>query len=128
MAPDAQPSPRHQGESALDDLLSSWSDSDSLVFSCEGDEEHVARPLPPLAAPMMRGPLDGEWVLHTPRGSIASWLHSLTISGDVIVDGSGDTSFLRQTAQGPMLEGGLLKLDKGTLVRHGKTGAVQAPT
>merc|ERR1712187_611521 len=78
------------------DLLS----EDSLELSdddCSDHEEvHTTSSRPPRlpAGPPSRGreptaalSFDGVWALCSPKGDLADWLDSLTISGDYVLDG-----------------------------------------
>lgn len=113
-----------QRSASEDESLSDWSMCDSLVVS----EESLA------ATPARRdrsggsaqpSPFDGEWVLCNPKGALADWLDSLTIDGDVVVDGNGEACRLTRARGETWLFGGRLARKGVALVRKGKSGGVQ---
>lgn len=110
-----------------------FSDADSLTVSEWSDEALDYASHPPLMPgglrPRQRGSVyDGQWVLCSretcSQKHIASWLETLTICGNLVVDGNGKLCTLSQTSRGPVLFGGRLKRKGAALVRVGKTGGV----
>ena len=75
------------------------------------------------------GHFDGCWVLRDGYSSIAyeqlmpmQWLQAFFISGDEVIDGTGNTISLRRRGKQVLLEGGVLTKSCDFLSRQGKTG------
>lgn len=67
--------------------------------------------------------MDGFWALESGPGDVPTWLRSLEISGNAVVDGAGDLLKLQRDAAGHfMLEGGRMTIKDGCLWRQGRTG------
>jgi len=107
----------------------------SAVFVHTEDEEPELMDLvrPPLmpGAPEVRpeqaqdDQFDGHWVMCSPKGTVSTWLYSLTIDGMQVVDGLGGLCRLKKGRRGPKLFGGTLKVQGDMLYRCGKSGCVQ---
>lgn len=117
-----------------DDMDITWS-ADSLAMSDDSEEEQ--EPLDPTAKPPLAPglpmwilartePLEGTWRMCNPSGKFVPELHSLTIRGGVVVDGTGIPRHIRGWGTGnARIFGGRLNRKGAALVRRGVSGNVQ---
>lgn len=100
--------------------------SESSASSDEAEPSTDKPPLMPgeLSEEKARSKFDGEWVLCNKGRGVSSWLESLTIQDNLVIDGDGALCPLPMTRRGPKLFGGMLKRKGAALVRVGKTGGV----
>lgn len=111
------------GQQGTQSLISSTSSASSASSASSRSERNQDGFIPSLHPDLAQ--FAGKWSCLNADDRVATWLFSLEISGNIVVDGTGDVLLLKQGMDGDvLLEGGRLVRQGQHMHRIGRKGGV----